>query len=120
MSDKLGAGIKLTEDWDLEVSPTGDIATVSGRSELEKDLAMITAVYFDKHLGETIEPRKEANTLKSIETAVKRILRQEERVQRILNVTARPNPSITDSIVVEVEVVADDRSNHDLIIEVQT
>lgn len=119
MSDNLGSGIKLTDDWDLDVDTTGDLATVSGQDELEKDLAMVTAIYFDNNLGETINPRQEANSLKSIENAVRRIFQQDSRVGRVVNIDVRPDQNITDAIIIESEIVADDQSNHDLVIEVE-
>jgi len=34
-----GAGIELTQDLDLRIDSTGDISSVDGVDELEKDLA---------------------------------------------------------------------------------
>lgn len=114
----LGSGIKLTSDWDLEVDNTGDIATVSGQKEIEKDLAMLLSIQLEKKVGQSIDPTQTANSLKQIELLVHRTLLADARVPSVETVDARLTEDETDSITIEVEVTADDGHNYDLVVEV--
>lgn len=115
--EHLGAGLKLTEDWDLDIDMTGDLATVSGRSELEKDISMLVSIRLQNQLGDSISPRLDNNTLKKIELLTERSLRSDVRVSDVDNVFARAADEFDDMVLVEAEVT-DGKAGHELIIEV--
>lgn len=116
MIENLGSGIKLTSDWDFEVDPTGDLATVSGTEELAKDASMLTAIQLEDALGEPIS-MLQTNSLKSVEVSVERLLRQDPRVSDVASVTARPSDA-EDTITVDVQVVTDADQDYNLVFEV--
>jgi len=119
MSENLGAGIKLANNWDLTVDSTGDLATVSGRKELQKDIAVLTAIQLSEKLGGQIGHRNESNVIKSIELVVRRLLTQDSRIQEILSVTVQPEPDLTDTVIVEANITVNETQNYDLIFEVE-
>lgn len=83
-----GSGLHLnsTEDtgyvWDLDVDETGDIRTVSGMDELQKDLAFTAAIELEEYRGEPTNP----TVLNRIHGVVIDILEQEVRIDNIVNV----------------------------------
>lgn len=114
-----GAGIGLNPNWDLEVDSTGDIATVSGREELEKDISMLAAIRLSDQLGTTFSARRDENTFKSVEMTVERLLRGDPRITDIQgDVEAREHPSFEDTVVIDVSVIANPNQDYDLILEV--
>lgn len=116
--DNLGSGIKLTEDWDMDIDPTGDISTVSGRKELQKDLAMLLAIRQNEVLGNIMQRQADPNSLKQIELLAKRTIQSDERVRSVNNVSVQPHPSEPDAAMVEADVTADSDQNYGLVIEV--
>ena len=69
--DNLGNGISLDEELDFDPSPSGDLATDSGKAELGKDLTVVTIVELDEFLGSppssTIEEEVLAKAVRVIE-----------------------------------------------------
>ena len=112
MSDNFGGGIYLTDNsdlaptWDLDVDESGDIRTVTGIDELNKDVAYATAVEIqDTAIGERLEPV----VLRRIKAIVRSVFQDEERIDNILIVNAREAGMDT------VEVVAEVRANDETI-----
>jgi hypothetical protein len=58
--ENLGSGQFLDQSLDLEVGSTGDIKTVSGREELEKDLAFQMIFSLEPYTGQPPTPEIEA------------------------------------------------------------
>lgn len=116
--DRLGSGMKLTSDWDLEIDGTGDIATISGQKEIEKDLAMLLAIQLEDKLGGVIDPTQTAGSLKQIELLVERVLLADGRVPSVQSVSAEITEGEQDSVSIEAEVTADNGEDYDLIVEV--
>lgn len=119
MTDKnFGSGIKLTHNWDIDVDNTGDVATVSGSEELQKDSSMLSSITLEKQLGKSIQSRLNSNSMKDIELLVRRTLLSDERIKRVVNVEAWSPENTIDLIEIEAEVIADSSQKYDLIFEV--
>ena len=119
MSDNFGGGIYLTTNtdqdpnWDLQVNEAGDIRTVTGNDELQKDVAFATAVRVQDSIGERLEPI----VLNRIRAQVRGALNEEDRIDTVVIVEARESGTDT------VEVVAEARAGTDaveLVFEVNT
>lgn len=52
MTEEFGSGIYLDEVLDFEISPDGDIKSVAGTSELEKDLSVQMIFQLDQYRGQ--------------------------------------------------------------------
>lgn len=77
MTDELGAGPALDRDFDLEINPTGDIKTVSGVADLEKDLSFQLAESLDEFVGQQSSP----NTATAVRTRAERVAELDPRVE---------------------------------------
>lgn len=91
------SGIAVSaETFDLQVDDTGDLkATVDGQ-ELVKDLSLLIKLYFENQVtGSVLTP----NRLDNIETRLSDLLRNDERVEYVNNVTVNPTGSGTISTV---------------------
>lgn len=79
MSEELGSGIALDEQFDMSIDSTGDIETVQGADELQKDLSFQLAISLQDVLGETQSS--------SVETIVRdivvKVANADSRVQRV-------------------------------------
>lgn len=102
MSD-FGAGIALSEDWDFEIDSTGDIKTVSGQTELQKDVAFNVA----RNLQDVLGRRMDNATSKRIEISVQNVLVNEVRIDEVLSVDVR-RIEMSDMFEVVAEAVATD------------
>ena len=51
MSEEFGSGIYLDEVLDFEIDPTGDIKSIGGTSELQKDLSVQMIYELDQYTG---------------------------------------------------------------------
>lgn len=111
MSDNFGGGIYLTTNtdqrpnWDLQTDESGDIRTVTGSDELQKDVAFATAVRVQDSIGERLEPV----VLNRIRAQVRGALNEEPRIDTVIIIEA--NEVDTDT----VEVVAQARAEDDTI-----
>lgn len=110
--DVFGSGIKLTRNWDLEIDNTGDIMTTSGVDEFEKDVAFISTDTLHDYVGKPVGILTE----KEIEQALIRALRDDERIDTIieLNVYRLSDP---DQIEVDGRIESDHQT-YDLVFEV--
>lgn len=59
--EDLGSGIALDESFDFEVSPRGDIDSVSGAEELNKDLAFQLNILLDEFRGQPLNNELKSN-----------------------------------------------------------
>lgn len=87
MTENLGSGVRLDKDFDISIDRTGDVETVSGLNELEKDLSMQMAFSLNQFVG---APPSD-DTRSSAKRVVAQVLNADERIQRI----------VTGSITVE-------------------
>lgn len=111
--DAFGAGIKLTRNWDLEIDNTGDIATVFGIDEFEKDVAYISAKTLHEYVGEPVSILTE----KEIEQALIRVLREDERIDTIIELDVYRAGS-TDEVEVDGRIESNRGVEYDLVFEV--
>jgi hypothetical protein len=77
-----GAGIKLTQNFDFDISPTGDIESTDGVAELEKDLAFQLTRVLNDEVGEVIGP----GSASQLERLTRVALNQDARVSEVLSV----------------------------------
>lgn len=84
MSD-FGAGVSLNEDWDFQVDSSGDLATVSGEQELQKDVAFNVA----RNWGDSIGRRVDSATQKRIQVTARDVLLNDPRIESITNLDVR-------------------------------
>lgn len=97
-----GAGPKLTQDLDFEITNTGDIETVSGVRELEKDLSLQSIIELENVGGMRSTPQNKAR----IRSRVRNILSRDPRVLAVptVNVTFVP---ARDSVEIISRVLTD-------------
>lgn len=57
----LGSGLYLDSDLDLGVGTTGDLRTVSGSEELQKDLAFQLLITLQEYIGPPLTPATRAD-----------------------------------------------------------
>lgn len=106
--DPWGSGLKLTRDWDLQIDETGDLKSVFGLEELEKDLAFRTAIEIEQEIGQILTK----NTLAEIRITFRQALNEDVRVNRVVNVVAEQVD--TNEVRVSATVVSDDGQEYDL------
>lgn len=101
MTTEYGGGIFLTSELDFELNETGDIRTVRGIDELEKDIAFQTIQALDEFIGRP----KTRRTKSIIETRIKRIIQLEPRVdERTSEISLRYPETKPNTIEVTVSV----------------
>lgn len=99
---EFGGGIALTRHLDLKVNNVGDIATVSGPDELEKDLALLSIVVLEPHLGR----QKTRETESIISARVKEVFLAEPRINSVNSIDISfPDK---EKVKVNADVVSDD------------
>jgi hypothetical protein len=54
--ENLGSGIELTQSFDFTLTPDGDIATVSGTEEINKDIAFQLSIILSPFEGSRLTP----------------------------------------------------------------
>lgn len=108
-----GGGIFLSTDWDLDVDESGDVRTVTGEDELQKDVAFQTASALEDVRGGPQSPDLRSETI----NAIKNILVEEPRVDRILSIDVREAGEDLDKMEVIIEVNAD-LTQQELVFEV--
>lgn len=99
-----GAGIALSQDWDFEVDATGDIETVSGEEELQKDVAFNVA----RRVRDVIGRRLDSATSKRIQIAVQSVLIDEVRIDEVQAVNVRQTSRHDTFEVVASAIASDD------------
>jgi hypothetical protein len=77
-----GAGPLLTQDFDFEVTTTGDLDITRESDELQKDLALFLSI----SLGEYIGDPAYQNTGAKISSQVDRTLNNDPRINNVIDV----------------------------------
>ena len=98
--------------WDFKVDNTGDLMGFAGRDELGKDIAWRTATRSDNIIGflNTADARAD------LEVDIKRIVRDDQRVYYINNVSVLDDATDPDTIPVEIDIDSEsDRFHRDVI-----
>lgn len=88
-----GSGIFLTQDFDFEVTNTGDIRTESGVDELEKDIALQMIKEKDDLIGLPQYP----NTSARISSQTREILNADPRVSQVVSVNVKFITSLNEA-----------------------
>ena len=114
MSKKFGTGIALDEEFDLSLDQTGDIATTTGTDELEKDLALNTAIELNEYIGSP----PTATTKSDITRDTRITLLEDERVLSVDPETIDVTIENRETIIVDVNVVTKDEDNINLVFTV--
>lgn len=104
MSENLGSGIYLDEQLDFEISGTGDIETVSGVGELQKDLSIQMIFQLDQYRG---SPPTE-NTREKVASDVIQLMELDTRVDSVI--TSRLSVTFSDDNK-SIEINAPARTN---------
>lgn len=104
--------LAVDSNFDVFVDDTGDLATVSGKDQLQQSVALDIADVTDIFVGESLT----AANLGIIEERIKRSLNRDEQVGRIVSVTVDEYNRDTNTVIVDV-VTADNRT---FILEVDT
>lgn len=107
-----GSGPFLSRNLDFEVTSTGDIRTVNGTEELEKDIALQSLIRLQDIIGSRQTPRTRA----VIRSRVNEILVVDPRIEEVLNTTVRFVQG-KDSAEVVTTVVSDN-SEQELVFNV--
>lgn len=117
MSDEYGGGIYLSSEndigpkWDMKIDNSGDIKTVTGEAELQKDVAYSTTIRVLPELGGRIEPV----VLNRIEARIRDALEDEDRINNILIIDVTDIGNDTVQIVSQVNA---DNETIELVFEV--
>lgn len=101
--ENLGSGLYLDQNLDFDPSTTGDLRTVDGSDELQKDLAFQLLIVLSDYIGPPLTP----GTRSEIKSLTVDTILSDSRVQDLdrgsMTVT-KPN---AESITIEVFVTAD-------------
>lgn len=107
-----GAGIFLTEDFDFEVTNTGDIRASRGVAELEKDLSVQSIIRLQSIHGIRETPQEKAR----LRARVREILTDDPRIDTVSDITIS---FIWDNDTVEISTSAiSDNSQQELVFEI--
>lgn len=109
---QLGAGVKLDRQFDIDIDNTGDVDSVSGAAELEKDAAIQTSNSVRQDIG-TISDEATALRLRD---RVYDVLLADSRVQAVnrLNLSATGNSTEEMRVDAELSTIA---GTEDLVFE---
>jgi hypothetical protein len=101
--ENLGSGLYLDSNLDFDPNETGDLRTVSGSEELQKDLAFQLIYVLQEYIGPPLEPaiRSEIKS-KTVDTVL-----ADERVDSIDRGSLTVRKPDKNSIVIQADVVAD-------------
>lgn len=98
---ELGAGPRLDRNFDLDVGGTGDLESVSGSAELEKDLAFQTARSLEAEFGQI----SDEETASRLRTRVMDIILADTRVINVnrlqLTVTGEKQEELKVNAIVQ-------------------
>lgn len=138
-SDYLGSGLRLDQDFDLEVNSSGDLAADFGARNLRKDLALAVAEYLTVGHGERLPDVYEDNVtvpssldegavgqfitdglLRDIAILTSSVISLDPRVEDVTSIDARRSDDHIDEIVVEARVliVSQDEADFEFVIQV--
>lgn len=80
---EFGGGIDLTQDLDIDLNNVGDVQTISGQDELEKDVSLQSLIAI-----EPINGRQKTNQTKTnLKRAIRGAIVEDPRIQRLENIT---------------------------------
>lgn len=114
MTDEtLGAGISLDESFDFELSGDGDIETVDGTEEINKDLALALTVLLDGFEGAPLTP----DTSSRIREITRTAILADSRVDAVTNVSVTEVNSRDGSFSAKADYLAGG-TEQELIIDV--
>lgn len=120
MAADFGSGIFLSAQgdvpplWDMEVTNSGDIRTVSGENELQKDIALSTTIRLSESVGSPITPV----VLNRLRGRVFDALEDDDRIAEILEVEVQQIEGRQNEVEVAARVNADVENTSDLVFEV--
>lgn len=106
MANKVGSGIGLGEDFDLELDETGDIKLFQQADELQKDLALLSAHKLDGLLGGRLDKQQKAR----LRVKTKSVLESDERVTEVTSITVTDDG---DTAIIDVELTVEDGQQYD-------
>lgn len=110
---EFGAGPYLTQDLDWEVDSTGDVRTIDGVEELEKDMALFSIAALQSILGRP----ESAETRGQMQSTVNDILSADPRVDDVISVDVRFIGRRNEAEII-TEVVTDS-GEQELVFEVE-
>jgi hypothetical protein len=99
----LGSGLYLDQTLDFDPSTTGDLRTVSGSEELQKDLAFQLLIVLGDYIGPPLTPGTRAE-IKSLTVDTITSDSRVDRIDRGSMQVLKPNPN---SIRIQVLVIAE-------------
>lgn len=79
MSEEFGSGIALDEQFDLSVGATGDLETVSGVEELQKDLSFQLTQELQEYLGSP----SSSSLVAQVSNTTKNVLNADSRIDSV-------------------------------------
>lgn len=115
MTEEFGSGIHIhgnargdEYEWDFDINESGDLRTVSGADELQKDLSFRSAINLDDVFGGPITPTK----MNRVRSKIRQTMEDEPRISRIVSldvsrVDGRPNTIQVNTTLTTVEGVVD-------------
>lgn len=86
MVDEFGSGLYLDQSLDFDVGPTGDLRTVDGVDELEKDLSVQMVASLQQYLGQPPTSNldaqifRTASDIATADTRVSSVIRSESTI----------------------------------------
>jgi len=114
MSDSsLGSGLYLDTNFDLDVGQTGDLRSVNGVDELQKDLAFQLTILLDNFIGQPLSPETEAQ-IKSITIDT---LSSDNRVGQVDRSSITVRKPDRNTIAIQAPVIADNE-RRELVFEI--
>jgi len=81
MTEELGSGVFLDEQFDFSVGPTGDLKNTSGLNELQKDLAFQMVINLSRYLGQP----PSGNLPEKIAATAERVAEVDSRVKFVIS-----------------------------------
>ena len=118
-NEQFGAGPSLSDSsypWDFSIDESGDIKTVSGLAELEKDIAFRIATQENNMLGRKITPTQ----MNRIRSTINDMIIADSRVQSVLSLDVQRSSGMDNSIDVSatVQTVSGDEQEQQLIFSI--
>ena len=99
----LGSGLYLDQTLDFDPSTTGDLRTVSGSEELQKDLAFQLLIVLSDYIGPPLTPGTRAEIKsRTVDTILSDI--RVDSIDRGSMTVSKPNP---ESIRIQAFVIAE-------------
>jgi len=118
-NEQFGAGPSLSDSsypWDFSIDESGDIKTVSGLAELEKDIAFRIATQENNMLGRKITPTQ----MNRIRSTINDMIIADSRVQSVLSLDVQRSSGMDNSIDVSatVQTVSGDEQEQQLVFSI--